>query len=267
MLEDAYFFVVLSYRRLVGKVIYRGVFVSDIMRLYDYSLDTLVLRHLTKAVLAVAVELEQVIVILPERLSVAHRDQSDVLLLHVGVKVTLDVHTHRTRALVENGVEWLVVDESGHGHALLFTAGEHVSPVVIRVPTISLTGDNMRKAHILHDLVQIVIGDASALDICHGVRVDNLVAERAVGQVRSLWDVENLLNRWLSQGAALGRPELAKDSEEGGFAAAVWSRDQEVHARLDLEVHLGDELVTVRAIDRDVLEDDVIREHNICTLS
>ena len=55
------------------------------MPLYDYSLDTLVLRHLTKAVLAIAVELEQVVVVLPERLSVADRNQSDALLLHVGV--------------------------------------------------------------------------------------------------------------------------------------------------------------------------------------
>ena len=237
------------------------------MRLYDYSLDTLVLRHLTKAVLAIAVELEQVVVVLPERLSVADRDQSDALLLHVGVKVTLDVHAHRTGALVKNGIEWLVIDESSHGHALFFTAGEHVSPVVIRVPTIGLTCNDMRKAHILHDLVQIVVSDASALEIGDAVRVDNLVAKGAVGQVRSLWNVENLFNRWLSQGAALGWPKLAKNSEEGGFAAAVWSRDQKVHAGLDLEVHLGDELVAVRAIDWDILEDDVIREHNICTLS
>ena len=237
------------------------------MRLYDYSLDTLVLRHLTKAVLAIAVELEQVVVVLPERLSVADRDQSDALLLHVSVKVTLNVHAHRTGALVKNGIEWLVVDESGHGHALLFTAGEHVSPVIIGVPAIRLTSNDMRKAHILHDLVQIVVGDASALEIGDAVRVDNLVAKATVGQVGSLWDVENLLNRWLSQGATLGRPELAKNSEEGGFAAAVWSRDQKVHARLDLEVHLGDELVAIWAIDRDILEDDVIGEHNLCTLS
>ena len=237
------------------------------MPLYDYSLDTLVLRHLTKAVLAIAVELEQVVVVLPERLSVADRNQSDALFLHVGVKVTLDVHTHRTGALVKNSIEGLVIDESGHGHALLFTTGEHVSPVVIRVPAIRLTSNDMRKAHILHDLVQIVIGDTSALEIGDAVRVDNLVAKSTVGQVRSLWDVENLLNRWLSQSATLGRPELAKNSEEGGFAATVWSRDQKVHARLDLEVHLGDELVTIRAIDRDILEDDVIGEHNLCTLS
>ena len=40
-----------------------------------------------------------------------------------------------------------------------------------------------------------------------------------------------------------------------------------MHAWLDLKVHLGDEFVTVRAVDRDDLEDDVFREHNLCTLS
>ena len=40
-----------------------------------------------------------------------------------------------------------------------------------------------------------------------------------------------------------------------------------MHARLDLKVHFGDEFVTVRAIDRDVLEDNIFREHNLCTLS
>ena len=39
-----------------------------------------------------------------------------------------------------------------------------------------------------------------------------------------------------------------------------------MHARLDLKVHLGDEFVSIRAVDWDVLENDVFREHNLCTL-
>lgn len=40
-----------------------------------------------------------------------------------------------------------------------------------------------------------------------------------------------------------------------------------MHAGLDLEVHLSDELITIRAQDRDVFEDDIVGEHDLCTLS
>lgn len=93
-----------------------------------------------------------------------------------------------------------------------------------------------------------------------------MVSQASVGQVGSLWDVENSLNGGLSQGSSLGRPELAEDAEQGRLAAAVWSRDQQVHAWLDLEAHLSDQLITVRAKDWHVLEDDVVRENYLSTL-
>ena len=96
--------------------------------------------------------------------------------------------------------------------------------------------------------------------------VDDLVSKRSVGQVGPLRDVEHSLNGWLSQGSSLGRPELAEDAEEGRLAAAVGSRDQQVHAGLDLEAHLCDQLITVRTVDWHVLEDDVIRENDLSTL-
>lgn len=39
-----------------------------------------------------------------------------------------------------------------------------------------------------------------------------------------------------------------------------------MHARLDLEAHLCDQLITVRAEDWHVLEDDIIRENYLSTL-
>ena len=98
------------------------------------------------------------------------------------------------------------------------------------------------------------------------MRVDDLVSKRSVGQVGPLWDVEHSLNGWLSQGSSLGRPELAEDAEEGRLAAAVGSGDQQVHAGLDLEAHLCDQLITVRTVDWHVLEDDVVRENDLSTL-
>ena len=90
------------------------------------------------------------------------------------------------------------------------------------------------------------------------MRVDDLVSERTVREVRSLRDVEYLFDGGLGQRTRLGGPELTKDSEEGGLAATVRSGDKQVHARLDLEVHFADEFVTVGRVNRDVLEDDII---------
>lgn len=99
------------------------------------------------------------------------------------------------------------------------------------------------------------------------MRVDDLISERTIGEVRSLWDVENLLDGGLGQLAGSGRPEFTKDSEKGRLAASVRSGDKQVHARLDLEVHFRNELITVGRVNRDILEDDVIRENNLSTLS
>ena len=60
--------------------------------------------------------------VLPEGFSVTDRDECDALLLHVSVKVAFDVNTHCTSAFIENRVQWLVVDKSCHGHALLLSA-------------------------------------------------------------------------------------------------------------------------------------------------
>ena len=126
------------------------------------------------------------------------------------------------------------------------------------VPTIGLAGNHMRQFDVVHDASQIFIRHASALNVLDRMRVDDLVSERSVGEVGPLRDVEDPVDFWLCELAALSGPELAKDSEEGGLAAAVRPGDEQVHAWLDLEVHFADELITVRAENRDVLKDDVI---------
>ena len=97
--------------------------------------------------------------------------------------------------------------------------------------------------------------------------VNNLVSEGAAGEVGALWDVEDLLDGRLGQNATLGWPQLTEDTEEGRLSTAVGTRDQQVHALLNLEVHLGDQLVAVRAVDGDVFENDVVSILNRGTLS
>ena len=93
-----------------------------------------------------------------------------------------------------------------------------------------------------------------------------MVAKGAVRKVGPLRDVEDLLSRRLGERAALGWPELTQDPEEGRLAATVGTRNQQVHSWLDHEAHLGHEHVAVGAQNWNVLEDDVVRESNLCTL-
>jgi len=86
------------------------------------SSDHLVLWHFPESVLTVAVEAEQVVVVLPEGISVGDSDQRDVHLLHVGVEQALNIDGNGTSALIQNGVQGFVVDKSGHGNSLLFSA-------------------------------------------------------------------------------------------------------------------------------------------------
>ena len=57
-------------------------------------LEFFILRHLIKSVLSVSMELEEVLMILPESLSVRNRDKCNSDALHVLVEVTLDVNTY-----------------------------------------------------------------------------------------------------------------------------------------------------------------------------
>lgn len=85
------------------------------------SLDALVLRHEPECILTVAVELEEVVVVLPEGLSVTDRDERDALLLHVSVQVAFDIDGDGACAFIKDSVQGLVIDQSSHSHALLLS--------------------------------------------------------------------------------------------------------------------------------------------------
>ena len=92
------------------------------------------LRHFVERVLLITLEFEKIIVILPKSVSVTDSDQRDALLLHVSVEVTFNVNADCTRALVENSILWLVVDQATHCHPLLLATTQHIIPVVLSVP-------------------------------------------------------------------------------------------------------------------------------------
>lgn len=72
--------------------------------------------------------------VLPQRLSVGHSEQSDAHRPTVAVDEVLHVDTHSTGALIQDGKLGLVVEESGHSHSLLLPSAQHIHPVLHHVP-------------------------------------------------------------------------------------------------------------------------------------
>ena len=121
------------------------------------SLNAFVLRHGTERVLSVTIELEQEVMVLPEGFTMGDCDERDALLLHVAVEVTLNVDRDGAGALVKDSVQGFVVDKTRHRDPLLLTSRKYVSPVVVRVETVLFTGNDMRKSHVVHDPLKVLL--------------------------------------------------------------------------------------------------------------
>ena len=146
--------------------------------------------------------------VFPQCLPVRHGNQRDALVLHVLVEVALDVHRHGASALVQDRVDRLVINQSGHGNALFLTPRKHVVPVGHGVPT-ALSRHEVIKAHFVQDYLQFFLVNAFAPHLLNGVRIDNLVSESALGEVWPLRDVEYLINGRLVHSATKNRPKFS----------------------------------------------------------
>src|ERR1700760_2158229 len=91
----------------------------------------------------------------------------------------------------------------------------------------------MRNIQRLQNAQQIRFRSAALAHLPHRVRIDDLLAQRAMRQVRALGDVEDVLKRRLDNRAAVDRPQAAEDAEQAALAAAVGPDDEQVGAALD----------------------------------
>lgn len=108
---------------------------------------------------------------LPNSGTMADGNQSDALLLHVGVKIALDVDAHGTCAFVQNSVLRFVVNKSAHGHSLFFTTAEDIIPISFDIPaTFSLC--NVLQSNFLQQLVQVFVCDSFRLLLLYRIWVD-----------------------------------------------------------------------------------------------
>jgi len=89
---------------------------------------------------------------------------------------------------------WPVVEQPSHRDPLLVAARERVSPFSYCVPS-ALALDNMSHLYHFQDGEKICICDTFGDHLGMVVRVDELIAERAGGEIWSLRDVGEL-SRW-----------------------------------------------------------------------
>ena len=185
-----------------------------------------------------------------------HRHQRHAQTLGRVVHGFFNLQCHGRRALVQNRVLGRVVEEPGHGDALLQADGERRRPFVLGVPAGGPV-DEVRYVDGLEPTEEVRIRDALGAHLPYGIRVDDLLAEGAAGEVGPLRDVEDGAVGRFADGAAVDGPQAAEDAEQGGFAAPVGADDEEVRAGADGEGEGGDEHVAVWGDDGDGGEFDV----------
>lgn len=212
--------------------------------------------HFAEPIVFVSYELEEVVVEGPDSGSVTDGDQGDALGLHVVVQVLLNVDGDGTSAFIQDSVLGLVVKKAGHGDTLFFTSGEHIVPVVLRVPS-TFALDQLAESHVFKENHEVIVSHLLGLHLLEGVRVDQLISESTVREVGSLGNVEDLVSSRLMDYTSSSRPEFTKNSEERTLTATVGASDHQVHARLDLKAHLSNKGVSVGGNDRHVSEHNV----------
>mmetsp|Transcript_17651 Transcript_17651/g.68515 ORF Transcript_17651/g.68515 Transcript_17651/m.68515 type:complete len:586 (+) Transcript_17651:2604-4361(+) len=208
---------------------------------------------------AEAVERQLPVVVVPQLRPVGDREDGDVQLLAVLVDHALRVDRHRARALVQNAKFGLVVEETGHGDALLLAAREDVLPLAHGVPS-ALAADEIGKVDHLHELLQVRV------QLCagrHVQRIGDLVLQATRRKVRRLRNVEEVLLRWLRHRSAAQGPQASDHAEQARLARTVRAGDEYVGALLHSEAEVLDEEGTGRGEKVDVLEADLVSDDDL----
>ena len=129
--------------------------------LFVLELQPLVGIQLSEDVVALAVELQDPGVVLPQTPAMADSHEGNAQLLGRIVHDLLRLERDAARALVENGVLGLVVEEPGHGHALLKAARKDVPPLRLGVPALVVQVGEMLQPKDGKDLEKVGVGDAN----------------------------------------------------------------------------------------------------------
>ena len=156
-------------------------------------------------------------------------------------------------AFIQDGIFGRVIEKPSHRDPLLITSRQRIPPFPLNIPT-TFSLHNVINLHDSQHLQEILIRLALCAHLRNSVRVDDLVAQRAEGEVRSLWDVSELGGGRLVHDASVHGPQATENAEEGRLAAAVRAHDEQVLSGPDVEAELANEDIAIRRDDRHVLE-------------
>lgn len=120
-----------------------------------------------------------------------------------------------------------MVEQPGNRHALLLTSAQHVLPVLPSIPSAFAVG-KIAESCILQDLGQFLVAPARVLHVDFGVRVDDLVTQRAGAKVRPLGKEHDAVDTNAAgprSQTAVDWPQAGDDARNGRLADAVWASD------------------------------------------
>lgn len=190
--------------------------------------------------------------VLPQATTMRHRHERDAQCLGIVIHDLLRFKCHAARALIQDGIAGLMVEQPGHGDALLEAARQNIAPLGLGVPPFRVELEQVLEVEDLEDGEQVGVADALGAHGAQAVRVDDLLAQGSPREVGTLRDVKDVGKGRLVDGAAVDGPETAEDAEEGGLAAAVRADDEEVVTCSELEGEGFDKDVAVGGDDRAV---------------
>ena len=169
-----------------------------------------------------------------------------------------DIEGDSAGALIQDGILWLVVEQTRHGNTLLVTARERITPFTLNVPA-ALTLNNVADLQEIKDLQKVVVTDALSVHLSNSVRIDYLVAQRAQREVGALRDIGEVGAVRLGHATAVDWPETTERTEHTALTTTVGTDHEQVLAGLDVEAQTLEEHITSGADDRHLVKGDIRR--------
>ena len=193
--------------------------------------------------------------------SVGYCEQSYVQIFGFFVQFSLKVHTYSTCAFVKDAKDWFVVEQSCHGHTLLFSTWKNIFPVLHWVKAIFSFFDVL-KSDVFQKEPDVIVIFSFLLHGASGVRIDNLISEGSWRQVRSLRDVEKFFNAGSFKSSSCKGPKSTQNSEKWALATSIGSSDNSVNTFSDLKGHRFDKEITSGGHNRDISKPNKIFNFN-----
>jgi len=137
--------------------------------------------HLCEFIFFVSLELEKVVMVLPESLTMTDSNQSDTLTLHIRVEMTFDINRDSRGTLIKDGILRLMVNQTSHSNSLLLTTREHIFPFSISIKSISLSLNHMGQFYLFHNFIDSIVIISLCFHLLNCVWVNDLISQGSIG--------------------------------------------------------------------------------------